>query len=97
MKTKYLIINKEITQLNIELDKRKRIEYKINRNSNLLIFHNYTKSLHFNLKLKEDYNRGKQKKSKTKPNYSGLHDLHLDIVTCKTRQKNKQRKKKIRC
>jgi hypothetical protein len=66
MKIEYLIINKGKTQLNIELDKRKRIEYKINRNSTLLISHNYTKSLHLYLKFKEDYNRGKPKKPKTK-------------------------------
>jgi hypothetical protein len=40
-KFEYLIINKEITQLNIELDKRKEIEYKSNRNSTLLILHNF--------------------------------------------------------
>jgi hypothetical protein len=68
MKIEYLIINKEITQLIIEFDKRKRIEYKINRNSYLLIFHNYTKSLHLYFKLKEDYNRGKQKETE-KLNY----------------------------
>jgi hypothetical protein len=42
----YLIYNKGITQSNIEIDKRKGNEYKINRNNTLLIFHNYTKSLH---------------------------------------------------
>jgi hypothetical protein len=42
----YLIYNKGITQTNIELDKIKGIEYKINRINTLLIFHNYTKSLH---------------------------------------------------
>jgi hypothetical protein len=45
-KFEYLIYNKGITQSNNELDKRKGIEYKINRNNTLLIFHNYTKSLH---------------------------------------------------
>jgi hypothetical protein len=42
----YLIYNKGITQSNIEIDKRKGMEYKINRSNTLLIFHNYTKSLH---------------------------------------------------
>jgi hypothetical protein len=51
----YLIINKEITQLNIELDKRKGIEYKLNKNSTLLILHINTMSLHFYIKWKEDY------------------------------------------
>jgi hypothetical protein len=45
-KLEYLIYNKGITQSNIEIDKRKGIEYKIKRNNTLLIFHNYTKSLH---------------------------------------------------
>jgi hypothetical protein len=54
-KFEYLIINKEITQLNSELDKRKGIEYKLNRNSTLLILHINTMSLHFYIKWKEDY------------------------------------------
>jgi hypothetical protein len=62
----YLIYNKEITQSNIELDKRKGIEYKINRNNTSLIFHNYTKSLHqgqIEKKITFDVNK---KKPKTK-------------------------------
>jgi hypothetical protein len=54
-KFEYLIINKEITQLNRELDKRKGIEYKLNRNGTLLILHINTMSLHLYLKWKEDY------------------------------------------
>jgi hypothetical protein len=49
----------------MELDKRKAIEYIINRNNTLLIFHNYTKSLHQG-QIEKKITFGKQKEPKTK-------------------------------
>jgi hypothetical protein len=66
LKFENLIINEEITQLNIELEKSKGIEFKANTNVILLILHINTISLHLYLKWKEDYISDKQKKPKTK-------------------------------
>jgi hypothetical protein len=55
LKFGYLIINKEITQLNIELDKRKGIEYKSNKNSTLLILYNLYNVFTLLKNRKEDY------------------------------------------
>jgi hypothetical protein len=55
LKFEYLIINNEITQLNIELYKRKGIEYKSNRNRTLLILHNLYNVFTLRKNWKEDY------------------------------------------